>query len=220
MIENNWKPIIDAEINKSYFKELSAFVHEEYRTKVIYPSAKNIFRCFELTDYQNVKVVILGQDPYMRPNQAHGLCFSVQNGVDIPPSLKNIYKEIQDDLGIIPPNSGFLEKWATQGVLLLNTILSVEEGKPLSHKGNGWEVFTDHIIEILNYDNTPKVFMLWGNESKQKALMITNKNHLVLTASHPSPLGAYKGFFGCHHFSKANAFLIQNGRTPINWDLK
>lgn len=219
MVENNWKPIIDKEINEPYFQNLKTFIKEEYATKRIYPQGKNIFKAFELTDFNNVKAVIIGQDPYHNENQAMGLSFSVPDGVDIPPSLQNIYKELHDDLGCDIPHSGNLEKWAKQGVLLLNDILTVVEHRPLSHTGKGWEIFTENIIKKLNEDDTPKVFILWGNYARKKASMITNPKHLVLEANHPSPLSAYRGFFGCKHFSKTNEFLVRNLREPIDWQL-
>lgn len=219
MVTNNWKTFIDNEIHKEYFQNLKSFVKNEYATKTIYPRGKNVFRAFELTDFNDVKVVIIGQDPYHNPNQAQGLCFSVPDGEDIPPSLQNIYKEIHDDLGLDIPTSGNLEKWAQNGVLLLNAILTVQAHRPLSHSGKGWEVFTENVIKYLNEDDQPKVFLLWGNYAKNKMPLITNKKHLILTANHPSPLSAYRGFFGCRHFSQTNAFLIENGREPIDWSL-
>ncbi len=177
----------------------------------------DIFQAFKSTAYSDVKIVIVGQDPYAQPNQAHGLCFSVKPGVKIPPSLKNIYKEINDDLGIPIPQSGYLMSWAKQGVLLLNTILTVRKGQPLSHKGYGWEKFTDNVFRKLNERKEPIVFMLWGNPAKSKASLITSHRHIILKSSHPSPLGVHRGFFGCKHFSKANEILLSMNQTPIDW---
>ncbi len=218
-ITNGWKRIIDEEKEKDYFKELKKFLLSEYDNYKIYPRKGEIFKCFELTDFKDVKVVILGQDPYHQPFQAHGLCFSVNKGVKIPPSLVNIYKEIHSDLGCNIPNHGNLTKWAKEGVLLLNTIMSVRDSSPMSHSNKGWEIFTDKVIKELNDDDTPKVFMLWGSPSRKKKALITNSHHLVLECAHPSPLSAYNGFFGCKHFSKANEFLKKNGREPIDWQI-
>ncbi len=185
--------------------------------KTVYPSNDNIFRALELTPFETVKVVILGQDPYHGAGQAHGLAFSVQRDVKIPPSLRNIYKELNDDIGMDIPDHGFLEGWAKQGVLLLNTTLTVEDGKPASHQGRGWEEFTDAIIAQVNDLKRPVVFMLWGAHAQKKSDMIDGQKHLILTASHPSPLSAHRGFLGCKHFSKANNYLKANGQTEINW---
>ena len=219
-IVNGWKDFIDDEISKDYFKNLKEFIVNEYNTKDVYPKKGDIFKCFELTDFSNVKVVILGQDPYHQVNQAHGLCFSVNKGIKVPPSLVNIYKEINNDLGIEIPSHGNLTKWANEGVLLLNTIMTVVDSKPMAHKNKGWEIFTDRVIKKLNDDDTPKVFMLWGGPSRSKKSLIDNPRHLVLETVHPSPLSAYNGFFGCKHFSKANEFLKQNGRAPIDWRIE
>ncbi len=219
MIENGWKDIIYKETSKDYFKKLKHFLVEQYATKKIYPLKRDIFKCFEYTDFNNVKVVILGQDPYHQIGQAHGLAFSVKKGVRIPPSLRNIYKEMENDVNTKIPNHGDLTSLAKQGVLLLNTIMSVEDSKPLSHKDKGWEIFTDKIIKVLSDDDTPKVFMLWGGNSRSKKSLIDSNKHLVLEASHPSPLSAYNGFFGCRHFSKANKFLKDHGRETINWQI-
>lgn len=216
-ITNGWKDFIDNEVSKEYFLDLKEFLIKEYSEKKIYPAKKDLFRCFELTDFKDVKVIILGQDPYHQVNQAHGLCFSVNKGIKVPPSLVNIYKEINNDYGYNIPNHGDLTKWAKEGVLLLNTIMSVEDSKPMAHANKGWEVFTDRVIKELNDDNTPKVFMLWGSPSRKKKVLITNPNHLVLETVHPSPLSAYNGFFGCKHFSKANEFLKLNARKEIDW---
>lgn len=194
------------------------FVNAEIQAgKIVYPSNDNIFRAFDLTPLETVKVVILVQDPYHGDGQAHGLSFSVQKGVRVPPSLKNIYKELQSDIGMAPPDHGFLEGWAKQGVLLLNTCLSVEAGKPASHHGKGWEEVTDEAIKAVNALDRSVVFMLWGAHAQAKAEMIDDKRHLVLRAAHPSPFSAYRGFFGCKHFSKANEFLTKSGQTPIDW---
>lgn len=220
-IENGWLNILLDEFNKDYFRDLTRFVNEEYDNGVVYPVRDNIFKAFELTDLNNVKVVILGQDPYHNVNQAHGLSFSVLPSQPIlPPSLKNIFKEIQDDVGCYVPNNGYLEKWAKEGVLLLNTVLTVREHEANSHKGKGWEKFTDSIISILNKQDRPIVYMLWGGPAQKKAEMLDNPKHLILKAPHPSPLSAYKGFFGCNHFSKANDFLSKNGLEPIDWQIE
>lgn len=218
-INNGWKRIIDEEKAKDYFINLKEFLLEEYENNEVYPRKKDIFKCFELTDFKDVKVVILGQDPYHQKFQAHGLCFSVNKGVKVPPSLVNIYKEINNDLGCKIPHHGDLSKWAKEGVLLLNTIMSVRDSKPMSHSNKGWEIFTDRIIKELDKDDTPKVFMLWGSPSRKKKELITNPNHLVLESVHPSPLSAYHGYFGCKHFSKANKFLKDNNREEIDWQI-
>lgn len=219
-IINGWKGIIDEEKQKEYFKNLKTFLLNEYENNKIYPRKGEVFKCFELTDFKDVKVVILGQDPYHQPFQAHGLCFSVNKGVKVPPSLVNIYKEIHEDLGCITPSHGNLTKWAQEGVLLLNTIMSVRDSSPMSHSNRGWEIFTDEVIKRLNEDNNPKVFILWGSPSRKKKVLITNPKHLILEAAHPSPLSAYNGFFGCKHFSKANKFLKENGRGEIDWQIE
>ena len=218
-ITNGWKRIIDEEKEKGYFKELKEFLLKEYDAYKIYPRKGEIFKCFELTDFKDVKVVILGQDPYHQPFQAHGLCFSVNKGVKVPPSLVNIYKEINSDIGCSIPSHGNLTKWANEGVLLLNTIMSVRDSHPMSHSNKGWEIFTDRVIRELNKDNSPKVFMLWGSPSRKKKDLITNPKHLILEAVHPSPLSAYNGYFGCKHFSVANKFLKENGREEIDWQI-
>ena len=199
---------------------MKTFLLNEYENNKIYPRKGEVFKCFELTDFKDVKVVILGQDPYHQPFQAHGLCFSVNKGVKVPPSLVNIYKEIHEDLGCITPSHGNLTKWAQEGVLLLNTIMSVRDSSPMSHSNRGWEIFTDEVIKRLNEDNNPKVFILWGSPSRKKKVLITNPKHLILEAAHPSPLSAYNGFFGCKHFSKANKFLKENGRGEIDWQIE
>ena len=219
MIHNGWYPWLQAEFQEPYFKELAAFVHEEYETKRIYPPKVQVFSAFESCDDKDIRVVILGQDPYHQYGQAHGMCFSVNPGVDVPPSLRNIYKELQEDLGCFIPNNGYLMPWARQGVFLLNTILTVEDSHPLSHKGKGWETFTDHAVERINAQDEPVVFMLWGRNARDKAKNIDTSKHLVLEAPHPSPLSAHYGFFGCRHFSKANAFLKERGRGEIDWQI-
>ena len=192
----------------------------EYREHTVYPPKENLFNALKFSSYEDTKVVILGQDPYHEPNQAHGLCFSVNKGVKVPPSLVNIYKEIQSDLGLIPPNHGCLEDWARQGVLLLNTVLTVRRGEANSHKGKGWEIFTDRIVKLLNEREKPMVFILWGANAKSKKALITNKEHMIITGVHPSPLSAFNGFFGGGYFSKANRFLEVTGQSPINWEIK
>lgn len=218
-IGNDWDEILKDEWKMPYYILLRQFLKEEYSTKTVYPDMYDIFNALKYTPFKDVKAVIIGQDPYHGPGQAHGLCFSVKRGVDIPPSLKNIYKELNSDLGIISPNHGCLEDWAKQGVLMLNTVLTVRAGMAASHRGNGWERFTDHVIEKLNEKQTPVVFLLWGKPAAQKAKIITNPIHLKLEAPHPSPLSAHRGFFGCRHFSKTNQFLTQNGLDPINWQI-
>ena len=218
-ISNDWLSPLKEEFGKEYYKKLYQTVNEEYKTHVIYPPADDLFNAFHFTPLHEVKVVILGQDPYHNEGQAHGLCFSVQKGVEIPPSLLNIYKELQDDLNCTMPSSGYLKKWADQGVLLLNTVLTVRAHEANSHKGIGWEEFTDAAIRILNEQDRPIVLMLWGSNAREKKKMLNNPKHLILEAPHPSPLSAYRGFFGCRHFSKCNAFLIKNGLDPIDWQI-
>jgi len=219
-VNNGWKKIIDEEKEKDYFKKIESFLLEEFSTYRIYPKKEDVFKCFELTDLNDVKVVILGQDPYHGENQAHGLCFSVNKGIKIPRSLMNIYKELKTDLGCSIPSHGNLTKWANEGVLLLNTIMSVRESTPMSHANKGWEVFTDRVIQELNDDNNPKVFLLWGNASRVKKVLITNPKHLILECPHPSPYSASSGFFGCRHFSKTNEFLKANNREEIDWQIE
>ena len=219
-MDKKWHDFILEESQKTYFQDLEKFVNEAYKTTTVYPPKEEIFQCFKLTPFDNVKVIIVGQDPYFNEHQAQGLCFSVRKGVAIPPSLVNIYKEIYSDLGIREPNSGDLTSWAKQGVLLLNAVLTVEALKPLSHNKKGWEEFTLEMIKELNQDDNPKVFMLWGAKAGEKAQYITNPHHLILKAAHPSPLSAYNGFFGCKHFSKANEFLKMNNRGVIDWEVK
>lgn len=216
----SWNDILNQEKEKPYFKALQNFVDNEYEKNICYPPKKDVFNALKLTPIDKVKVVILGQDPYINRNQAHGLAFSVLNGV-LPPSLKNIYKEIESDLGIKMSNdNGNLTKWAEQGVLLLNTVLTVRAGESNSHAKRGWELFTDSIIRYFGESDTPKVFMLWGRNAQNKERLIDNKKHLILKAPHPSPLSAYNGFFGCKHFSKANAFLKENGSKEIDWRIE
>lgn len=219
-IGNEWDEIIGEEFEKPYYKELRNFLKTEYKTRRIYPDMYDIFNALKYTSYNSVKAVILGQDPYHGAGQAHGLCFSVKKGVAPPPSLVNIFKELKEDIGIDIPSHGELTSWAKNGVLLLNTALTVREGQPNSHRGKGWEIFTDAVISALNQRKEPIVFILWGANAKAKASLITNPIHLKLMAAHPSPLSAYNGFFGCRHFSKANEFLINNKIEPIDWDLK
>jgi len=219
-ISNDWLPGLQQEFRKPYYKELYRFINEEYRTRVIYPPADRIFEALHLTPLKNVKVVILGQDPYHEPGQAHGLSFSVLPGTQIPPSLANIYQELHDDLGCYIPNNGYLKKWADQGVLLLNTLLTVRAHEAFSHRGKGWEPFTDAIIQAVNAVDRPVVYLLWGRPAQEKRAMLNNPKHLVLTAPHPSPLSAYRGFFGCRHFSRANDFLAAGGLTPIDWQIE
>lgn len=216
-IGNEWDELLKDEFTKEYYLKLREFLKAEYSSRRIYPNMYDIFNSLKFTSYSDVKVVIIGQDPYHGAGQAHGLCFSVQKGTAIPPSLQNIYKEIYSDLGIPPANHGYLKKWADSGVLLMNTVLTVREGQANSHRGMGWEIFTDRVIELLNQRDKPIVFLLWGGNAKQKMRLITNPSHLILQAAHPSPLSAYNGFFGCRHFSKANEFLTANGMTPIDW---
>ena len=220
MIENDWLCELKEEFTKPYYKELYNFVKNEYNTKVVYPPADDIFNALHLTPLKEVKVLILGQDPYHEVNQAHGLCFSVLPGNQTPPSLQNIYKELHDDLGCKIPNNGYLSKWAKQGVLLLNTVLTVRAHEAFSHKGRGWETFTDRIISALNKQQRPIVYMLWGSPAQAKASMLDNSQQLILKAPHPSPLSAYRGFFGCRHFSKCNEFLIDHGIDPIDWQIE
>ena len=216
---NHFKEIIEEESKKEYYQKLHEFVDQEYATKTIFPPRENIFFALKNTPYEYVKVVIIGQDPYHGVGEAHGMCFSVNPGIKVPPSLQNIYKEIRRDLGCKIPNNGYLLKWARQGVLMLNSVLTVEKDKPASHQGKGWEIFTDRIIEEINKKDTPVVFLLWGNFAKQKQALITNPKHLVLTSSHPSPFAVRYGFDGCGHFSKTNAFLIENNIAPIDWQI-
>lgn len=216
---NDWDELLAEEFEKDYMKELQMFLAQEYKEYVIFPPKEDIFNALRYTSYSGVKVVVLGQDPYPGRGQAHGLSFSVRDGVPLPKSLQNIFKELQDDVGFRIPKSGCLEKWAKQGVLMLNTVLTVREGDPNSHKGKGWEQFTDKIIELLNGREEPVIFVLWGANAKAKLNLITNPRNYVLSAQHPSPLSAYRGFFGCRHFSKINLILERNGMEPIDWQL-
>ena len=216
-IGNEWDDLLKDEFQKEYYLKLREFLKSEYFSRRIYPDMYDIFNSLKYTSYSDVKAVIIGQDPYHGKGQAHGLCFSVQKGVAIPPSLLNIYKEIQSDLGIPPAPHGYLKKWADNGVLLMNTVLTVREGQANSHKGMGWEIFTDRVIELLDQREKPIVFLLWGGNAKQKLRLIKNPNHCILQAAHPSPLSAFNGFFGCRHFSKANEFLAAHGMEPIDW---
>ena len=216
----DWVPYFQEESHKDYYIKLTESVKNEYAKGRVFPPKDQVFSAFQLTSYEDVRVVIIGQDPYHNFGQAHGLCFSVQPGIEIPPSLQNIYQELHDDLGCYIPNNGYLVKWAKQGVLLLNTVLTVRAHEANSHKGMGWEIFTDKVIELVDAKKEPVVFLLWGTPAQRKAEMLHNPNHLVLTAPHPSPLSAYRGFFGCRHFSKTNEFLKQNGRTPIDWQIE
>lgn len=219
-IEDSWKLVLNEEFNKPYFQNLIEFLREEKASKTIYPPGSLIFNAFNSTPFNQVKVVILGQDPYHGTGQAHGLCFSVQKGIKPPPSLVNIYKELQSDIGMPIPNHGCLQDWANQGVFLLNAILTVEANKAASHQNKGWEIFTDAVIEKLSSGRNNLVFMLWGNYAKNKINLIDTNKHLVLTAAHPSPFSAYNGFLGCKHFSKANQYLIENGQAPVDWRIE
>ena len=218
-IGNTWDEILKNEFEKEYYLNLRKFLISEYKSNTIYPDMESIFNALKFTSYEDVKVVILGQDPYHEPGQSHGLCFSVMEGVRKPPSLVNIFKELKSDLNIDPPKNGSLTKWAEQGVLLLNTCLTVRKGEANSHKGKGWEFFTDKVIELLNARKDPIVFILWGSNAKAKINLITGKQHLILTGAHPSPLSAYNGFYGGKYFSKSNDFLIKNCKEPINWQI-
>ena len=216
-IAEDWKEILKDEFSQPYFEELVSFVKSEYSGGVVYPAGKNIFRAFDRCPLDKLKVVIIGQDPYHGPGQANGLCFSVDDGVQFPPSLQNIFKEVSDDVGAAIPPTGNLDRWAEQGVLLLNTVLTVRQGQPTSHQGQGWEQFTDRVIAELNNKQTPVVFLLWGAHAQRKAQLIQNPIHYKLATVHPSPLSAHRGFFGCRHFSKANALLAKHGLKPIEW---
>ena len=222
-ISNDWLPVLQKEFGKPYYAELYKFIKEEYQSKKIFPPSGDIFNAFHFTPYSKVKVVILGQDPYHNDHQAHGLAFSVLPEIekkDIPPSLVNIYKELRDDLGLYIPDNGYLKKWADQGVMLLNTVLTVRAHEAFSHRMKGWEKFTDEVISELNKKDDPLVFMLWGRPAREKKAMLDNPKHLVLEAPHPSPLSASRGFFGCRHFSKCNDFLRENGMEPIDWQIE
>lgn len=219
-IGNEWDALLKDEFEKEYYQKLRGFLAKEYRTRTIFPDMYDIFNALRYTSYSDVKAVIIGQDPYHGEGQAHGLCFSVKQGVEPPPSLKNIYKELQSDIGFVPPAHGELISWAKEGVLLLNTVLTVRMGEANSHKGMGWETFTDRVIELINQREKPVVFLLWGANARRKKELVTNPMHRVLEAAHPSPLSAYNGFFGCRHFSKTNEILGEFGEKPIDWSLK
>lgn len=219
-IDNDWLPAVNAEFKKPYYAELYKFVKEEYSKVAVFPPSEEIFSALHLTPLSKVKVVIIGQDPYHNVGQAHGLCFSVRPEVEIPPSLVNIYKELQSDLGCKIPNNGYLVKWAEQGVLLLNTVLTVRAHQANSHQGKGWEQFTDAIIRAVNAEDRPIAYLLWGRPAQSKMSMLDNPKHKIFTAPHPSPLSAHRGFFGCKHFSQANKFLEENGVEPIDWQIE
>ena len=216
-IGNSWDEVLAEEFQKEYYIQLREFLKEEYASRVIYPPMESIFHALEMTPYDQVRAVILGQDPYHEPGQAHGLCFSVQKGVQPPPSLVNIFRELKEDLGIEPPSHGCLESWARSGVLLLNTVLTVREHQAHSHKGKGWEVFTDRIIQLLNERPEPMMFILWGRPAGMKETLITSPQHEIVMGAHPSPLSAHKGFFGGRYFSRTNDFLKRAGQQPIDW---
>lgn len=218
-IGNDWDEVLEGEFEKPYYLELRQFLKNEYETQVIYPDMYDIFNALKYTSYKDTKVLILGQDPYHGENQAHGLAFSVKPGVRIPPSLLNMYKELHADLGCFIPNNGYLVPWAEQGVLLLNTALTVRAHQANSHKGKGWEVFTDNIIKLLNLRNEPVIFVLWGNNARSKKKLIDTNKHYIIESAHPSPLSASRGFFGSKPFSKTNDILIKLGRAPINWQI-
>lgn len=216
---NDWNAILAEDFKKDYMRELSSFLKKEYGTHTVYPPVNDIFNALKYTPFESVRAVIIGQDPYHGQGQAHGLCFSVKKGVDIPPSLANIYKELHSDIGFEIPNHGCLTSWAKNGVLLLNAVLTVRDGEANSHKNKGWEKFTDTVIEKINKKEDPVVFLLWGNNAKAKAGLITNNRHLILEAAHPSPLSASRGFFGCRHFSKANRYLRASGLPEVDWTI-
>ena len=219
-INNDWKEILEEEFEKEYFVKLKEILEEEYKNYTVYPTKRDILNAFFLTPYSEVKVVLLGQDPYHQRGQAHGLAFSVNYGIKTPPSLVNMYKELQDDLGLYIPNNGFLEKWAKQGVLLLNTTLTVRDSQANSHSGIGWQTFTDNVIKSLNEREKPIIFILWGNNAKSKEKFIDTNKHYILKGVHPSPLSANKGFFGCKHFSEANRILKNLGKKEIDWQIE
>lgn len=219
MVES-FRELLDREKEKEYFKQLTEFVDNEYATKQIFPARENVMNSMKYTPYKKVKVVIVGQDPYHGEGEAHGLCFSVNPGIKVPPSLQNIYKELKRDLGLYIPNNGYLLKWAKEGVLMLNAVLTVVKDTPGSHRGKGWEIFTDEVIKEVNEKDTPVVFLLWGAYAKEKKKLITNPIHLVLESSHPSPFSVRNGFDGCSHFSKTNEFLKYHGLEPIDWQIE
>ncbi len=220
ILKNDWEPLLEGEFQKEYYLTLREFLKAEYRNKVIYPPMTDIFNALHYTSCEDTKVVIIGQDPYHGPNQAQGLSFSVQRDVPIPPSLRNIYKELYADLGVSIPEHGSLVEWAKSGVLLLNTILTVRMKQPGSHRGMGWEHFTNKVIECVNAKETPVVFILWGRHAQEKESLITNKHHLIIKSAHPSPFSANRGFFGSKPFSRANDYLVQAGRTPVVWQMQ
>lgn len=217
---NDWDEVLKGEFDKEYYIKLRSFLKNEYATKTVYPSMYDIFNALKWTSYKDTKIVIIGQDPYHGVNQAHGLAFSVKKGVAIPPSLANIYKELNRSLGCYIPNNGYLEKWARQGVLLLNASLTVIKDRANSHSAIGWEIFTDDVIRCLNERTDPVIFLLWGSFAAKKAAFIDKKRHYVLTTAHPSPLSAHRGFLGCNHFKTANEILIKNGKEPIDWQIE
>ncbi|AAU15185.1 MULTISPECIES: uracil-DNA glycosylase [Bacillus] len=219
VLKNDWGPLLAPEFEKEYYRKLADFLKEEYSTHVVYPKKEDIFNALEYTSYENTKVVILGQDPYHGPNQAHGLSFSVQPGIKTPPSLLNMYKELRDEYGYDIPNNGYLVKWAEQGVLLLNTVLTVRQGEANSHKGKGWEHFTDRVIELLNEREKPVIFILWGRHAQAKKKLITNTKHHIIESVHPSPLSARRGFFGSKPYSKVNTILANMGEREIDWEI-
>lgn len=219
ILKNDWNDLLEEEFHKDYYKELRKLLIEEYKTQKIFPPADEIFNAFNYTAYKDVKVLILGQDPYHNYNQAHGLSFSVRDGIKIPPSLKNIYKELNDDLGIEIPKTGYLVDWAKEGIMLLNTTLTVRAHSPMSHSKIGWEIFTNRVIEILDKKDKPMVFILWGKHAQSKEKLIKNKNHLIIKGPHPSPLSAHRGFFGSKPFSRANKFLEENNIVPPSWEI-
>ncbi|OJD70191.1 uracil-DNA glycosylase [Bacillus sp. NH11B] len=219
VLNNDWGPLVAPEFEKEYYHTLANFLKEEYSTHVVYPKVEDIFNALRYTSYENTKVVILGQDPYHGPNQAHGLSFSVQPGIKTPPSLLNMYKELRDEYGYEIPNNGYLVKWAEQGVLLLNTVLTVRQGEANSHKGKGWEHFTDHVIELLNEREKPVIFILWGRHAQAKKKLITNTNHHIIESVHPSPLSARRGFFGSKPYSKVNEILSNMDEKEIDWQI-
>lgn len=221
LIKKNWFDLLKSEFETTQYKELESWLNHEYQNKIIYPKPENVFNALNLVKYNDVKVVIIGQDPYHNPNQAHGLSFSVENDVAIPPSLKNIYKELHDDMGCYIPNNGNITKWAKQGVLLLNSVLTVEKNKPNSHKNKGWEQITGKVVELLNQRVDPVIFLLWGSNAKAIGKNIDRNKHYVLEAVHPSPMSANQGgWFGCHHFSKTNEILKKLNKTPIDWQIE
>ncbi|MDD4077851.1 MAG: uracil-DNA glycosylase [Bacilli bacterium] len=219
-IENEWDNLFKDVYNQSFYLKLETFLYEEYQNHTVFPKKEDLFTAFRLTEYNKIKAVIIGQDPYHCPHQAHGIVFSVPDGITVPPSLKNIYKELNDDLGIEIPPTGNLTKWADEGVLLLNTVLTVRKNQPLSHRNRGWEQFTEKVIALINQKASPVVYFLWGKVAQTYEKLITSTHHLILKGAHPSPLSAFRGFFGGHYFSRCNHFLEENNITPIDWRLK